>query len=122
METVVNPKRWNAGFEVSYYYRMTDWSIERYSTLMSAEDWHNPQNISSSLFPKFGTGNYYGNPTGIGAKYNIPMDIKVSRKIISANGTTGDGVHYLAWSDLYPIWQRLGYSRVNPEKGERCPK
>ena len=101
---------------------MEDWSIERYSTLMSSEDWHTPQNISSSLFPKYGTGNYYGHPTGLGKKYSMPMDIKVSRRIIGRAGPIWDGVHYLAWSDLYPIWQRLGYSRVNPKKGEKCPR
>ena len=53
---------------------------------------------------------------------DIPMDIKVSRIVITANGQIGDGIHYLAWSDLYPIWQRLGYSRVNPKKGEKCPR
>lgn len=123
METVVNKKRWDAGLEVSYYYRIMPWNFGEYSILMSEEDWHNPQNISSTLFPKYATGFHYGNPIGQGMHYHIPMDIKVKRKFISTHGVNEyDGVHYLAWSDLYPIWQRLGYSRVNPKKGEKCPR
>ena len=45
------------------------------------------------------------------------MDILVSKSIIVGDGNARPyGNNYIAWSDLYPFWQEIGYARSDHTK------
>ena len=80
---------------------------------MSKNDFHNPQLVSSSVYPR-----RFDEKTEDGK----PMDILVSKSIIAGDANARPyGDNYIAWSDLYPFWQEIGYARFDPRKGEQCP-
>jgi len=86
--------------------------IAQYVGLMLRNDFHNPQNVSSSIYPRDTDGF---------TEDGTPMDIVVVKSIITANGARPAGYDHIAWSDLYPFWQEIGYARFDPRKGEKCP-
>lgn len=105
----INAKRWENGATTSFYHDSPKkWSIENYSSLMSNEDWNNPQNISNTIYPKYGN--------------DESGDILTNRSVINTDGRTILGEFYISWSDLYPFWQEIGYARFDPRKGEKCPR